>query len=104
MENTDVANPAGSVEPAASPESSLLPDLALILSEDKATYFRLGPEGAVFSVKSPETFAFGETVDCNWVRMTPEARAKVVLGWIQRAAEYYRSPRVKFALQRGVVA
>ncbi len=100
---TDVPKPAGSVEPAASPES-LLADLALILSQEKAMYLRLGPEGAVLSVKSPETFAFGETVDCNWVRMTPEARAKAVLGWIHRAAEYYRSPRVKFALQRGVVA
>jgi hypothetical protein len=78
--------------------------LALILSEDKATYLRLGPEGAVLSVKSPETFAFGEIVDCNWVRMTAEARARAVLGWIERAAEYIRSPRVKFALQRGVGA
>jgi hypothetical protein len=100
---TNAPNPAGSVESATSPES-LLKDLALILSEDRAAYLRLGPEGAVLSVKSPETFAFGETVDCNWVRMTPEARARVVFGWIQRAAEYYRSPRVKFALQRGVVA
>ena|SRR5258706_16431411 len=100
---TDVPNPAGSVE-SARPPKSLLKDLALILSEDRAVYLRLGPEGAVLSVKSPETFAFGETVDCNWVRMSPEARAKTVLGWIERAAEYYRSPRVKFALQRGVVA
>jgi hypothetical protein len=79
-------------------------DLALILSEDRAVCLKLGPEGALLSVKSPETFAFGETVDCNWVRMTANARARVVLGWIERAAEYYRSPRVKFALQRGVVA
>lgn len=100
---TDVPNPAGSVESAASPES-LIKDLALILSENRVAYLRLGPDGAVLSVKSPETFAFGETVDCNWVRMTPEARARAVLGWVQRAAEYYRSPRVKFALQRGVVA
>ncbi len=100
---TGPGKPGGSAVPAPSPES-LLSDLALILSEDKATYLRLGPEGAVLSVKSPETFAFGETVDCNWVRMTAEDRARAVLGWIQRAAEYYRSPRVKFALQHGAVA
>ena len=82
----------------------LLRDLATIISEDKAMYLRLGPEGAVLTVKSPETFAFGETIDCTWIRMTPEARAEEILGWIQRAAEYYRSPRVKFALQREVVA
>jgi hypothetical protein len=100
---TVVPDPAGSAAPAPSPES-LLADLAVILAEDKAIYLRLGPEGAVLSVKSPETFAFGETVDCNWVRMTAEARTQAGVGWIKRAAEYYRSPRVKFALQRGVVA
>jgi hypothetical protein len=101
--STVPGNPAGPAAPEAPPES-LLRDLALILSEDRATYLRLGPEAAVLTVKSPDTFAFGETVDCNWVRMTPEARARAVLGWIRRAADYYRSPRVKFALQRGVVA
>lgn len=101
--NTGPGNPGASDGVGRVPED-ILRDLATILSEDRATYLRLGPEGAVLSVKSPETFAFGETVDCNWVRMTAEARARAVLGWIQRAAEYYRSPRVKFALQRGVVA
>jgi len=100
--STDAPNPEGPAARGPLPKG-LLEDLALILGEDRAVYLRLGPEGAVLSVKSPETFAFGETVDCNWVRMTPEARAKMVLGWVQRAAEYYRSPRVKFALQRGAL-
>ncbi|HLY73747.1 MAG TPA: hypothetical protein VKU80_06470 [Planctomycetota bacterium] len=104
MESTVTPKPAGQAAPEDPPEESLLGDLALILSEDRATYLRLGPDTAVLTVKSPETFAFGETVDCNWVRMTPEARARTVVGWIRRAAEYYRSPKVKFALQRGVVA
>ena len=65
MENTVVPNPGASAAPEVSHEGSLLRDLALILSEDKAAYLRLGPEGAVLAVKSPETIAFGETVDCN---------------------------------------
>lgn len=101
--NSDAANPGASAAPAPSLDP-LIADLALILSEDRAVYMRLGPEGAVLSAKSPETFAFGETVDCNWVRMTPDARAQAVLGWIRRAAEYYRSPKIRFALQRGAVA
>ena len=90
--------------PARAPEETLLRDLAMILSGDKAVYLRLGPEGAVLAVKSPETFAFGETVDCNWVRMTPEARSGAVLGWIRRAAAYYRAPQLRYALQREDVA
>ena len=98
-----VPDPAARGARGPSPKN-LLKDLALILAEDRAAYLRLGPEGAVLSVKSPETLAFGETVDCNWVRMTAEARALAVLEWIHRAAAYYRSPRVKYALQRGVGA
>lgn len=103
MENTVVPDPAGRGAWGPSPEN-LLEDLALILGEDRSVYLRLGPEGAVLSVKSPQIFAFGETVDCNWIRMTGEARARAVLGWIERAAAYYRSPKLKFALQRGEVA
>ncbi len=82
----------------------LLRDLTMILSEDKAVYLRLGPDGAVLTVKSPETFAFGETIDCTWIRMTPEARAQEVLGWIRRAAAYYRAPQIRYALEREDVA
>jgi hypothetical protein len=96
-------NPGASDGLEGLPED-LLRELATILSEDQAVYLRLGPDGAVLTVKSPETFAFGETIDAKWIKMTPEARAEEVLGWIQRAAEYYRSPKVKFALQRGVGA
>jgi hypothetical protein len=77
----------------------LLRDLTTILSEDKAVYLHLGPDGAVPTVKSPETFAPGETVDARWIRMTPEARAQEGLGWIRRAAAYYRAPLVRYALQ-----
>jgi hypothetical protein len=82
----------------------LLRNLATIPSEDKAVYLRLGPEGAVLAIKSPETFVFGETVDCSWIRMTPEARAQEVPGWIQRAAAYFRAPQIRYAIQREDVA
>jgi hypothetical protein len=54
----------------------------------------------LFTVKSPETFAFGETVDSRWVRMTSDERAKAVRDWIRKAAGYCRSPKVKYGLQR----
>jgi hypothetical protein len=100
---TGRGNPGASDGLGRGPED-LQRDLATILSEDRATYLRLGPEGAVLAVKSPETFAFGETVDAQWIRMTPEARAQAVLGWIERAAAYYRAPLVRYALQREDVA
>lgn len=96
-------NPGASDGLERLPEN-LLRDLTMILSEDKAVYLRLGPDGAVLTVKSPETFAFGETIDCTWIRMTPEARAQEVLGWIRRAAAYYRAPLIRYALQREDVA
>ncbi len=101
--STDAANPVGSAVPEASPDS-LLADLAVILSGDKAAYLRLGPDGAVLSVKSPEIFAFGESVDGNWVRMTPEARAQAVLGCIRRAAAYCRKPRINQGIPHPSVA
>ena len=96
-------NPGASDGLERVPEN-LLRELATILSEDKAVYLRLGPDGAVLTVKSAETFAFGETIDAKWIRMTPEARAEEVLGWIERAAAYYRSPEIRYALQREDVA
>ena len=96
-------NPGASDGPERVPEE-ILRNLAAILSGDKAVYLRLGPEGAVLTVKSPETVAFGETIDCSWSRMTPEARAQEVLGWIRRAAAYYHAPLVRYALQREDVA
>jgi hypothetical protein len=99
---TDAVNLVGSAVPEPLPES-LLKDLAEILSGDKAVYFRLEPEGAVLSVKSPRTQAFGESQD-KWVRMTPEARARAVLGWIRRAAAYHRNPKACHPLHREAVA
>ena len=96
-------NPGASEGPGGLLEN-LLRDLTTILSEDRAAYLRLGPDGAVLTVKSAETFAFGETVDAKWIRMTPEARAQEVPGWIRRAAAYYRAPLVRYALQREDVA
>ena len=75
----------------------LLSDLAVILSRDRAAYLRLGPEGAVLSVKSPDTFAFGGNVDARWIRMTPDERAQAVVAWIRKAAAYCHSPRVRYA-------
>ena len=70
--------------------------MARILSEDRAVTLRRGPEGAVLSVKTPETFAFGETVDARWIRRRPRTRARAVLGWIRRAAVESRAPRIRY--------
>jgi hypothetical protein len=73
-----------------------LRDLAAVLAGDQAVYFRLGPEGAVMSVKAPDSFAYGDQVDVRWYRMTPKERAEAVLGWIRKAAKYCRKPRVRW--------
>jgi hypothetical protein len=74
----------------------ILRDLAALLAGDQAVYLRLGPEGAVLSVKAAENFAFGGAIDSRWYGMTPEERAKAVLGWIRKAATYCRNPRVRW--------
>jgi hypothetical protein len=96
--SVDAGNSVGWAAPERSP--SLLEDLALLLDGPRALYLRLGPEGAMFTVKSPETLAFGDTVDCRWVRMTSDERAKAVRDWIRKAAAYYRRPKVRYGLQR----
>ena len=85
-------------EVAASDVASdeILRDLAALLTEGQAVYLRLGPEGAVLSVKAAETFAFGEAIDSRWYGMTPEERAKAVLRWIRKAATYCRNPRIRW--------
>jgi hypothetical protein len=67
-----------------------------VLAGDQAVYFRLGPEGAILSVKAAETFAFGESIDVRWHRMGPKERAEAVLAWIRKAAKYCRKPRVRW--------
>ena len=76
--------------------SEVLLDLATLLESDQAVYLRLGPEGAVMSVKGRETFAFGESIGAHWHEMTPQERAQVVLDWTRKAAEYCRKPRVRW--------
>ena len=76
--------------------AEILRDLAAVLVGDQAVYLKLGPEGAVLSVKGAETFAFGEAIELSWHGMTPEERAKAVLGWIRKAAKYCRNPRVRW--------
>lgn len=76
--------------------SEVLSDLATLLGSDQAVYLRLGPEGAVMSIKGRETFAFGESIGVRWHGMTPEERVQAVLEWIGRAAEYCRKPRVRW--------
>ncbi len=85
-------------EVAASDVASgeILRDLAALLTEDQAVYLKLGPEGAVLSVKAAESFAFGEAIDSQWYGMTPEERAQAVLGWIRKAAKYCRNPRIRW--------
>ena len=85
-------------EVAASDVASdeILRDLATLLAEGQAVYLRLGPEGAVLSVKAADTFAFGEAIEVRWHGMTPEERAQAVLGWIRKAATYCRNPRIRW--------
>ena len=100
--STDAAKPEGSAVSESRPDA-VLEDLATILAGDKAVYMRLEPEGAVLSVKSPRTHAFGES-EGSWVRLTPEARARFVLDWIRKAAAYCRSPKACHPLHREAVA
>jgi hypothetical protein len=72
-------------------------DLASLLAHDQAVYLRLGPEGAVLSVKSNDRrFAFGDAIEGRWRRLAPDERARAVLGWIRKAAAYSRKPRVRW--------
>jgi hypothetical protein len=72
-------------------------DLASLLAHDQAVYLRLGPEGAVMSVKSNDRrFAFGDAIEVRWRRMPPDERARAVLGWIRKAAAYSRKPRIRW--------
>jgi len=84
----------GSGKPPA--EIPLLEDLAALVAGDQAVYFRLGPEGAVLSVKGSETFATGVAIGPEWRGMTPEERAQAVEHWIREAALYCRRPRVRW--------
>ncbi|MBV8878875.1 MAG: hypothetical protein JO332_02815 [Planctomycetaceae bacterium] len=77
-------------------EGLTVEDLAALLEGDQALYLRLGPEGAVISVKKPEAFAFGEAEGVRWHRMSSRERAKTALGWIRKAAQYCRRPRVRW--------
>lgn len=85
-------DPAGR-SPGTSPD--LFEDLAEILAGERSTYLLLGPKGAVLSVKWPEAFAFGESNVAGWIRMRPRRRAKALLDWIHRAAEYCRHPKIR---------
>jgi hypothetical protein len=77
-------------------ESPLPQDLAAVLAGDQAVYLQLGPEGAILSVKPRDAFAYGEAIDARWHRMSPEERAQAVLGWIRKAAQYCRSPKLRW--------
>jgi hypothetical protein len=74
----------------------LIKDLATVLAQDQAVYLRLGPEGAVLSVKGAESFAEGIAIGPEWIGMTPEERAQAVLAWIRKAAKYCRNPRIRW--------
>lgn len=83
-------------QPKASPPAEVLRDLATVLAGDQAVYLRLGPDGAVMSVKSAESFAEGDAIGSEWLGMTPEERAQAVFGWIRKAAKYCRKPRIRW--------
>ncbi len=71
----------------------VLRDLATLLGSDQAVYLQLGPEAAIMSIKGRETFAFGESIGARWHGMTPPERARALLAWMGKAAEYCRKPR-----------
>jgi len=79
------------------PRPEILADLTVVLAANRAVYLKLGPEGAVLSVKAPELFAFGESIGVKWQWMKPEERAIAVLDWIRKAAAYSRKPKVRWA-------
>ena len=77
--------------------SSFLRDLSTLLADDLALYLSLEEKGAVFSVKSQEVQAFGESLLSRWSTLTPAERARKVVDWIHEAARYSRSPRIRWA-------
>jgi len=81
-------------------EIRLEEDLAVLVAGDQSVYFRVGPEGAVMSVKAPDSFAYGDAVDVRWHEMTPEERAQEIVTWIRKAAKYCRKPRVRWGPAR----
>jgi hypothetical protein len=89
---------AGRVSKRAPDEARLAADLQAILVNGSALYLRLGPDGAILSVKLDEqTFAKGSSIGTDrWIDMTTEERARAVLGWIRKAANYCRDPRVRW--------
>ena len=87
---------AGRAMRKAPDEIPFVRDLAAVLAHDQAVYLRLGPEGAVMSVKAPDSFAFGDAVDVRWLGMTPKERAQTLVDWIRKAAKYCRKPRVRW--------
>ena len=86
----------GAVPREAQAEVLVLEDLATLLAADQALYLRLGPEGAVMSVKGRESFAFGDAIGPRWYAMTPEERAEALVAWIRKAAKYCRKPRLRW--------
>ena len=88
--------PPPSAGASAEPLPEPLSELASLLERDLALYICLEPRGAVFSVKSPEMVAFGETLITEWARLSPEDRARKVVDWIRSAAAYCRSPRIRW--------
>ena len=97
MNSLPVACGRPPTRPSLSPDGRLADDLAEILKDRLAVYLSLGPDGAVMSVKSHGTYAFGKAFDARWERMTPRERAEVVLAWIRAAARYGRRPRIRYA-------
>ena len=79
-------------------EVLVLQDLATLLAADQALYLRLGPEGALMSVKGRESFAFGDSIGPRWNAMTPEERVQALVAWIRKAAKYSRKPRLRWQL------
>jgi hypothetical protein len=92
-----VPNPPHSAGASAGPFPEVLSDLATLLTDDAAIYICLEPLGAVMSVKSPEMVAFGRSLIADWVRLSPEERARKLVEWIQQAASYCQNPRLRWA-------
>src|SRR5262245_6579945 len=96
IERRSLVRSTRQVAAGAGAPAKVLRDLAAVLTGDQAVYLKLGPEGAILSVKGAETFATGVAIGSEWHGMTPQERAKAVLNWIRKAAKYCRHPRVRW--------
>ena len=92
-----LTEPAPADTPPVRSRDALLQAFAVILADDRAAYLSFTPDEAVMASKTPDIFAIGENIEPKeWVNLSPLERAERVFAWVEKAAEYYRKPEVRF--------